>query len=960
MKKAYFKNEFVWFLRMKETRSMGSIYQRLFHLVQSLGTKNELLEERTTSRDLDNLVRTWFLQVILCWFHQKFLAINGEMLINLADEKEVRDRPSFRHLHDQIINFLTCLHQGLSSRQELRSLKTELLLALIVISSKDLHAMNKIVVPDDFYHELFSTLERLSLVGVDEFNEFLGDILPQITTWKNRKAKGVFYTPRPIIEYMIKETVKNYFHSYLTKQNTKSDDQSILEMINEMEDSRLSRFLEALHTLTILDPSMGAGDFLISSLEYLSLVYVHVAKRLLTATSSTRKELLNLRMGTRIFDLGRIITEEPEMGKLVVKTYLLYSKRLYGVDNDELSVNMAKFRLLLAVIGNDLTNRFVDEPLFSQPVMTSLKKGNTLIGLTRRSRSEEDASPIMDVKDAFHWYLEFPEVFTNQDGFSIIVGNPPYVKNKYFPDKEILEASYPIYVGDCDVYTLFYARSYELLSPNGFLTFISKNKWHHGGSYQPFITDFLMKFKPLYKVVDFRDHEIFKGVGVTCNIMFLRKHPADKIDWYQLTDERCVFPIENSRGYEKFTFNDLTDLMLGDEIIKTMRDNSTNLAALKEKGVIDYGKGPSPVPNECFIFECREMKDQKYLANAHVFVKWKSSLRRYFFPLVLAGHVNSPERHVNDAPRYLLYLTEFESEDEIRQLDPEFFQVIVKLRRCIERRKSSKPWFKYDTSRNPHLLKAPEKILSAKMKSNTFRYYPESVAFTSGVSAIILVKPSHHVKYLVEMLPLLNSLLLRHYIMHPSSGIKHDKHRFGFDTSDNIGKLILPKQMPHDDLFYLGRLYHVAFNVKLSLSRASDSKAIQHLQDSLECLFFLIETSIWELYLTQDSTDTNSKEKWKITRLVTSYLKEKQALERLTRSWKQLQTGTPSSPHQLKTLKKIDIFPEHKKQLTIFFQKNPIALKVAKIFISKNWWSEKIKEELKGCLDRDLTNLRSS
>lgn len=86
----------------------------------------------------------------------------------------------------------------------------------------------------------------------------------------------------------------------------------------------------------------------------------------------------------------------------------------------------------------------------------------------------------------FHWELEFPDIFFEQDGtprneragFDAIVGNPPYVRQeKLGADKPFYQDHYEIYRGNADLFVYFFGQGLRLLRPNGRLAYISSNSW---------------------------------------------------------------------------------------------------------------------------------------------------------------------------------------------------------------------------------------------------------------------------------------------------------------------------------------------------------------------------------------------------------------------------------------------------------------------------------------------------
>ncbi len=80
------------------------------------------------------------------------------------------------------------------------------------------------------------------------------------------------------------------------------------------------------------------------------------------------------------------------------------------------------------------------------------------------------------------WRFEFPEVLDDEGdflGFDCIIGNPPYIRQEQIKDlKPLLQKQYPdFYNSTADIYTYFFALSFNLLKEKGFNAFITSNKY---------------------------------------------------------------------------------------------------------------------------------------------------------------------------------------------------------------------------------------------------------------------------------------------------------------------------------------------------------------------------------------------------------------------------------------------------------------------------------------------------
>ena len=84
-------------------------------------------------------------------------------------------------------------------------------------------------------------------------------------------------------------------------------------------------------------------------------------------------------------------------------------------------------------------------------------------------------------------------MFGITDGFDVVIGNPPYVRQEKIKHlKPTLKKRYICYTGAADLYVYFYERGLQLLSSNGIHTFICSNSWldvNYGAPLQKYLLD---------------------------------------------------------------------------------------------------------------------------------------------------------------------------------------------------------------------------------------------------------------------------------------------------------------------------------------------------------------------------------------------------------------------------------------------------------------------------------------
>ena len=144
----------------------------------------------------------------------------------------------------------------------------------------------------------------------------------------------------------------------------------------------------------------------------------------------------------------------------------------------------------------------------------------------------EKADKIAEEKKFFHWELEFPEIFFDEQGkilpnpgFDVVMGNPPYVRQEKIKDlKASLQAGYEVYNSTSDLYTYFYEKSWHILKSNGFSCFISSNKWMRA-KYGEKLRKFFKEKTEIIKLIDFGGYPVFEATVDTNIILFKKKRP---------------------------------------------------------------------------------------------------------------------------------------------------------------------------------------------------------------------------------------------------------------------------------------------------------------------------------------------------------------------------------------------------------------------------------------------------
>jgi len=208
-----------------------------------------------------------------------------------------------------------------------------------------------------------------------------------------RKQTGSFYTPRPIVEYMVDESLKAHLSGALTKAGmSEKDAQAGLEILfaytereHTFREREVAALLDAIHTCKILDPACGSGAFPMGMLQKL----VFIIHKLDPDNASWKQ--LQIDTAAKIPDPSArdaaitaierdFADNEDDYGR---KLYLI-ENCLYGVDIQPIAIQIAKLRFFISLVCDQRTSRSKKENLGIRPLPnleTKFVAADTLVGL---------------------------------------------------------------------------------------------------------------------------------------------------------------------------------------------------------------------------------------------------------------------------------------------------------------------------------------------------------------------------------------------------------------------------------------------------------------------------------------------------------------------------------------------------------------------------------------------------
>ena len=297
-----------------------------------------------------------------------------------------------------------------------------------------------------------------------------------------------------------------------------------------------------------------------------------------TATDDERKEM--------VADIERSFDESVNRPDYARKLYLI-ENCIYGVDIQPIAIQISKLRFFISLVIDQKTNNRPEDNFGIRPLPNLEAKfvaANTLLSLNKSEVSLFDTETIKakerELKVAKHkifsaktvrtkrkyrdrvcelrqeiaalleelgavgnaearqlaqWdmfdqnttspFFDSEWMFGVNDGFDIVIGNPPYVQlqaNGGTLRRMYEHCGYSSFASTGDIYCLFYEKGYQMLKDGGHLCYITSNKWMRGSYGEKLRNLFATRTNPTL-LIDFAGVKVFESATVETNILLFSK-----------------------------------------------------------------------------------------------------------------------------------------------------------------------------------------------------------------------------------------------------------------------------------------------------------------------------------------------------------------------------------------------------------------------------------------------------
>ena len=432
---------------------------------------------------------------------------------------------------------------------------------------------------------------------------------------EDRKAGGVYYTPEFIVRYIVDNTVGT--------------------LIQGKTPSRIAE-------MKFADIACGSGSFLLDT--YDLLLQYHTVYYNQNRTKAKK---------------GECVEKDGALHLSLHKKREILLNCIFGVDIDAQAVEVAQLSLYLKMLEEETTaSAHMHQLEFHETLLPSLTKnivcGNSLIGTNVFQSCLFSLDEKQERKlNAFDFTSAFPKIL-QQGGFDAIIGNPPYLNiDDTWGSKDIrLEAiknTYPeIHTDKTDILFYFLARALAL--SKGKVGFIVSRAFLEAYKAEKLRTH-LVGHAAIRELVDFRNHYVFPGVGITtCLIFYDPQARPGNLNVYNLLSES----MPHTELHDS-----LKDKSLFENLIISQSSLSGSTWSFASKRVTDLNAKidsmGDPLGTVLFIGQGMQTGENNVFGGLSFeqIEKWGLKQSQYF---QRATNSDIDRYHIQSSGKYLLYL----------------------------------------------------------------------------------------------------------------------------------------------------------------------------------------------------------------------------------------------------------------------------------------------------------------
>jgi len=378
----------------------------------------------------------------------------------------------------------------------------------------------------------------------------------------------------------LKPQKNNLLKAYLINSENKEEHSFLLEFVSIVfSETKVFGFEQLIELFEFV---ISPADRIINGAIYTpqnirTFIVLEAFKKINTINNSIK--ISDIAMGCG----GFLFNASIELKKRTGKTYSeIFRNHIFGLDIQEYSVNRTKLLLSLLALqsGEDI-----------EEFQFNLFQGDSL---------------------DFDWTTAIDDF----NGFSIILGNPPYVcaRNLDKETKEKLKNWEVCQSGNSDLYIPFFQIAIENLAENGVLGFITMNSFFKSLNGRA-LRDYFQRKELAISIIDFGSEQVFKSKNTYTCICFIENKEQQFISYTESETKKLARKL----SFQKIKYN-ILDSKKG----WNLKDNNT-ISKIESIG-IPFGElyqtrhGIATLKNDIYIFRpVDEDEDFFYLQNGSLY-----------------------------------------------------------------------------------------------------------------------------------------------------------------------------------------------------------------------------------------------------------------------------------------------------------------------------------------------------
>ncbi|MEK7485247.1 MAG: TaqI-like C-terminal specificity domain-containing protein [Planctomycetota bacterium] len=590
--------------------------------------------------------------------------------------------------------------------------------------------------PSSLEPGIFNILGKYSFSLTEDKNVCVTPLLlekvhEELQDIQKRKASGTFYTPPELVHSMCRLSLMQHFEVKLEQWSERP--KSLPPLSNQewshifypdlfsfpstlfQQWPELAKVMDQwLEEICVLDLSMGSGAFLVGISEEI----VALRSFLTLWLPQTQP------FGRALFSLKKATLE----------------KNLYGIDIDSGGIEVCQFRLWLSFLSE------AGATLDSIPERSDRRFvcGNAL-QLLENEISNKEGTP-------------FGDVFYGKGGFDLVLGNPPYLKEREHSDifhtANISSLGQKYHEGKMDFWFYFLHQAMDMICNTGSICYVTPRYWLNSRGAKKLIQR-IQKELRIVHMLDLGNHKTFPGVsGHHLVALYTLGKKKDDFQYQKLVRPLESLNYANLMKIPTVILKNSEVFTATHEIIFNTERFSTSGDTLELGEICHISQGVVEAPDKIHQKDLKHNKKkeqgvfvltQEEMDGLSLTQAERAICYPYLEPKEIERYSIEPQRK-----QFLIYADQ-ENKKKIEQ-HPEFFH----LKQHLDCWKSSitssnKPYGLHRPRTLSHFLQA--KLIFKNMFIQNKCAYDEQ-GYMVGLSACILVKndPETDLKYILAIL----------------------------------------------------------------------------------------------------------------------------------------------------------------------------------------------------------------